>query len=129
MEKENMTNNSTEMYSNEDVMELARQLADTIMKSDVYIKYSDANEELNKNPQMKVMVDELRRYNFELQNAEGVPNMYDEVVKMYDKYAYVREDVAANRFLRYEVSMCRMIQNMVRVLFDNIDFDMDFLDL
>lgn len=106
---------------------LALELADAILESDEYKNYIKCKEEISKNPQLYQAVNELRTHNFKLQNTAEIVDMYDEVVKLYDKYAYVRTNVIANRFLRAELSVCRMVQDIQRTLLENMDFDMDFL--
>lgn len=110
------------------VDEVAAQLSTAILESEEYQNYLKARDEIAKNPQLFFAVNELRKHNFELQNSNDSLDMYDEVAKMYDKYAYVRTSVVANRFLRAEVSLCRMIQDIQRTLMDGIDFDMTFLE-
>lgn len=110
------------------VAEASKILADAIKNSEEYKNYKQCQYELKKNPQMETTVNELRRYNFELQNAEGVSDMYDEVAKIYDRFASVRKNTAARRYLRAEMSLCRMTQEMVRNIFDEIDIDLDFIE-
>lgn len=110
------------------VDELAAELAKAIVESEEYKDFLRCKEEICKNPQLYQAVNELRRHNFELQNTEGVVDMYEEVVRIFDKYAYIRTNVVANQFLRAELSVCRMIQDIQRTLIENMDFDVDFLE-
>lgn len=110
------------------VDELAAELAQAILNSDEYKNFLRCRTEISKNPQLYQAVNELRRHNFEIQNSEGVQDMYDEVVKLYDRYAYVRTNIVANQFLRAELSVCRMIQDIQRTLLADIEFDVEFLD-
>ncbi len=109
------------------VDELAAELAKAIVESEEYKDFLRCKEEISKNPQLYQAVNELRRHNFELQNTEGVADMYEEVVRIFDKYAYIRTNVVANQFLRAELSVCRMIQDIQRTLIEDMDFDVDFL--
>lgn len=110
------------------VDELAAQLAQAILESDEYKNFLQCRDEISRNPQLYQAVNELRKHNFELQNVGEVADMYDEVAKIYDKYAYIRTSVLANRFLRSELSVCRMIQDIQHTLVENMDFNMDFMD-
>ena len=110
------------------VDELAAELSKAIIESDEYKNFIRCRDEIQKNPQLYQAVNELRKHNFQLQNAEGIADMYDEVVKIYDKYAYVRTNIVANQFLRAEISVCRMIQDIQRTLLEPMDFAVDFLD-
>lgn len=110
------------------VDELATELADAIVESDEYKNFLKCREEISKNPQLYQAVNELRKHNFALQNSSDVEDMYGEVVKIFDKYAYIRTNVVANRFLRAELSVCRMVQDIQRTMLENMDFDVDFLD-
>ncbi|MDD6572001.1 MAG: YlbF family regulator [Thermoflexaceae bacterium] len=110
------------------VDELASELAMAIVESEEYKNFIQCKEEISKNPQLFQAVNELRRHNFELQNSEEVKDMYDEVVKIFDKYAYIRTNTSVNRFLRAELSVCRMVQDIQRTLIENMDFEVDFLE-
>lgn len=110
------------------VDELAAELAKAILESEEYKNFMKCKEEIRKNPQLFQAVNELRKHNFELQNSENDSDMYDEVVKIFDKYAYIRTNVVANQFLRSELSVCRMIQDVQRTLLENMDFEVDFLE-
>lgn len=110
------------------VDELTLELAAAIVDSDEYKTYMKCKEEISKNPQLFHAVNELRKHNFVLQNSIEINDMYDEVVKIFDKYAYIRTNVVANRFLRAEISLCRMVQEIQRTLLENVDFDIGFLD-
>lgn len=108
--------------------DLSVKLAEAVMNSDEYRNYQYYHEELKKNPQLLASVDELRRINFELQNAEGVPDMYDEVSKVFERTSNLRSNIVASRFLRAEMSLCRMVQEMMNTIFEGIDFDINFLE-
>ncbi|MGN0160709.1 MAG: YlbF family regulator [Lachnospiraceae bacterium] len=110
------------------VDELAAELAVAIVESEEYKIFIQCKEEIAKNPQLYQAVNELRKHNFALQNSSEEMDMYDEVVKIYDKYAYIRTNVVANRFLRSELSVCRMVQDVVRTMVENVDIGVDFLD-
>lgn len=112
---------------NKTVADLSKQLSQAILDSDEYKNYYYYYEELKKNPSMLEAVDELRRINFELQNSDGVSNMYDEVSQVFERTSHVRRNVTASRFLRAEMSLCRMVQEMIGMIFEDIDFDMGFL--
>lgn len=110
------------------VDKLAEELADAILESEEYQTYLKCKDEISKNPQLFQAVNELRKANFAIQNDVEVADTYDEVVRIYDKYAYIRTNVIANRFLRSENSICKMIQDIQRTLLENIDLDTEFLD-
>lgn len=113
---------------NKTVADLSLRLSQAIIESDEYKNYRYYYDELKKNPSLLEAVDGLRRVNFELQNAEGVPNMYDEVSYVFERTAHIRNNVIANRFLRSEMSLCRMVQEMMGLIFDGIELDTNFLE-
>lgn len=110
------------------VDELATEMATAIEESEEYKNFLRCREEISKNPQLYQAVNELRKHNFALQNSSEDMDMYEEVVKIFDKYAYIRTNVIANRFLRAELSVCRMIQDIHRTMLENIDIGLEFLD-
>lgn len=110
------------------VDKLSFELAEAIIESEEYKNYIRCKDEISKNPQLNQAVNDLRKHNFQLQNTDLELDMYEEVVKIFDRYAYIRTNVAANQFLRAELSMCRMIQDIQRTIVENMDFDMDFIN-
>jgi cell fate (sporulation/competence/biofilm development) regulator YlbF (YheA/YmcA/DUF963 family) len=113
---------------NKTVIALSKELAAVIVESEEYQNYKEVRRELEKNPQLAHDVDELRKFNFLLQNTEDVNDMYDEVTKIFEQYAYLRNNVVSNRFLRYEMRLCRMVQEMIKTIFEEIDFNVDFIE-
>lgn len=112
----------------EEVDKAALLLAEAIKNSEEYKSYIKYREEIMKNPTLYCAVNELRRDNFALQNQNTDIDMYDEVCRIYEKYAYIRTVPVVNKFLRAELSLARMVQNVLKITLKDIDFDTGFLD-
>ena len=70
---------------------------------------------------------DYRRRNFELQNMDVNDNMFDEVMRFQMENADIRKNALANEFLKAELSVCRMLQDITRTISERIELDVDFL--
>ncbi len=104
-----------------------KELAKAIVNSEEYKEYLRCRDILAKNVDLYRSVNEMRKQNFMLQNAEDVSNMFEETEKLRCRYEEIRNNIVVNNFLRAEMCLCRMIQDINRTLMNAIDFDMGFL--
>ena len=103
--------------------ELAQAVADS-EESKSYLHYL---EEIKKQPELYEKVCDYRRRNFELQNMDVADNMFDEVMRFQMENAGIRKNELVNEFLKAELSVCRMLQGITRVIADSVELDTDFL--
>ena len=54
-------------------------------------------------------------------------NMFDEVMRFQMENAGIRKNELVNEFLKAELSVCRMLQGITRVIADSVELDTDFL--
>lgn len=105
----------------------AKELSDAILESEEYREYQYYLGEIRKQPELYGRVCDFRRRNFELQNTDVNDNMYDEVMRFQMENAAIRKDALVNDFLKAELSVCRMLQDINRSVIDRVELDVDFL--
>ena len=52
---------------------------------------------------------------------------FDEVMRFQMENAAIRKNALANEFLKAELSVCRMLQDITRTISERIELDVDFL--
>lgn len=103
------------------------ELAQAVADSEEYKSYLHYLEEIKKQPELYEKVCDYRRRNFELQNMDVADNMFDEVMRFQMENAGIRKNELVNKFLKAELSVCRMLQGITRVIADSVELDTDFL--
>ena len=103
------------------------ELAQAVADSEEYKSYLHYLEEIKKQPELYEKVCDYRRRNFELQNMDVADNMFDEVMRFQMENAGIRKNELVNEFLKAELSVCRMLQGITRVIADSVGLDTDFL--
>lgn len=106
-----------------DVMAAARQLAGIIRETDIYQEYLRCREILKKQPELYAQVNEYRRKNFDIQNESEGSELFDRMEAFEREYREFREDPLVDDFLRAELALCRMLQEMNVLLTVEIDFE------
>ena len=107
--------------------ELTDELKKAITDSEEYKSYLHYLEEIKKQPELYEKVCDYRRRNFELQNMDVTDNMFDEVMRFQMENAGIRKNELVNEFLKAELSVCRMLQGITRIIADSVELDTDFL--
>lgn len=103
------------------------ELVQAILKSDEYKDFLHYLDEIKKQPELYERVCDYRKRNFELQNMDVNDNMFDEVMHFQMENAAVRKNALVNDFLKAELSVCRMLQDITRRISDSVELDTDFL--
>lgn len=103
------------------------ELSAAILDSEEYKEFLYYLGEIKKQPELYDRVCDYRRRNFELQNMDINDNMFDEVMHFQMENAGIRKDGLVNNFLRAELSVCRMLQDITRSISESVELDTDFL--
>ncbi len=109
--------------SDKEIIEAARQFADTIMTSDTYKEYLYQREKIKKQPELYEKVNEFRQRNFDLQNEADSDDIFDRMEAFEREYEKFREDPFVDSFLQAELAFCRMMQEVYVLLAEEIDFE------
>lgn len=109
--------------SDKEIIEAARQFAETIMASDTYKEYLFQREKIKKQPELYEKVNEFRQRNFDLQNETDEEELFDRIEAFEKEYEKFRENPFVDDFLRAELAFCRMMQEVYLLLAEDIDFE------
>ena len=123
-----MGDSRNEKIKNGSVEMCTHQLADEIMNSEEYKSYRILLEKIKEQPDLYRKVCDYRKHNFELQNMDMDRNMYDEVMRFQMENANIKSDELVRDFLNAELSVCRIVQDVNRILMEKIEFDIEFLE-
>ena len=94
----------------------AEQFVRDIRETDVYKSYTMQLARLKKNP-------ELYKLNFEMQNAVQVEDLFDKMDYFEKEYKEFRENVIVDDFLKAELALCRMMQEINALIVDGLNFE------
>ena len=103
------------------------ELVQAILASEEYREYLECFAKIKEQPELYERVGDYRKRNFELQNMDVTDNMFDEVMRFQMENAGIRKNELVNEFLKAELSVCRMLQGITRVIADSVELDTDFL--
>lgn len=103
------------------------ELVQAVLESEEYKEYLEYLAKIKEQPELYERVCDYRRRNFELQNMDVNDNMFDEVMRFQMENSAVRKNELINDFLKAELSVCRMLQDITRAISDKVELDIDFL--
>ncbi len=105
------------------VEKCTRELVDAILVSTEYQDFLKIKEKVSRDPELRKKINAFRKHNFEVQNSAEVLDMYDEIDKMYREYEEFRKNILVDEFLKRELRVCRMIQQVGIELMSAVDLD------
>lgn len=100
-----------------------KELVSAILGSREYQDFQKIREKVAQDPELRKKINAFRRHNFEVQNSAEVLDMYDEIDKMYKEYEEFRKNLLVDEFLKRELRICRMIQQVSIELISAVDLD------
>ena len=103
------------------------ELAEAVKNSEEYANYRKCKYLLAQNPDLECNVDKMRQQNFEFQNSEDFDNPFDTINDINRRFECVSTQDVANDFLKAELCLCRMVQDICKTIIEDIDFNLDFL--
>ena len=117
-----------ELFGDRETDRLAKLLSDEIKKSREYVYYTKCLAELQQEPELYAEVNELRRFNFELQNSNSNNMSYEQYAQISARITNLRKNPLVSRFLNSEIGVGRLVSNIYRQVIEDIELDLDFLD-
>ena len=100
----------------------AEQFIKEIRETDVYKTYEIQLARLKQNPELYEQVNNYRKLNFEMQSATQVDDLFDKMDYFEKEYKQFRENVIVDDFLKAELALCRMMQEIDALIVDGLDF-------
>lgn len=101
----------------------AEQFVRDIRETDAYKSYTMQLARLKKNPELYKQVNDYRKLNFEMQNAAQVEDLFDKMDYFEKEYKEFRENVIVDDFLKAELALCRMMQEINALIVDGLNFE------
>lgn len=106
----------------QEVNDEVSRLIDALKNSRTYLEFEKQKEILKADPELKAKVDAYRTENFKLQNSND-GNIEERLEAFAEKYADFIEEPKVSAFLDAEVNFCRMMQEVVDRVMNNLDFE------
>ena len=101
----------------------AEQFVRDIRETDVYKSYTMQLARLKKNPELYKQVNDYRKLNFVLQYAVDVEELFDKFDFFVYDYKVLLENVILVFFLKAELALCRMMQEINALIVDGLNFE------
>ena len=109
-----------------DMEQAVNRFAGCVKESETYQKYMQERKKLELFPDLKQRIDEYRKNLYILQNSEDGDKLFDEVEKLEEEGASLRDDRLVSDFLAAELAFCRMMQDVYTLITAELEFDMTF---
>ena len=107
----------------QNIQNQTEQFVKEICETDVYKTYVMQLERLKKNPELYKQVNDYRKLNFEMQNASQVDDLFDKMDYFEKEYKQFCENVIVDDFLKAELALCRMMQEISALVVDGLNFE------
>ena len=111
-------------FSDDEIKEKTEELAAMIRDSETYGEYIEQRKRIGSQPELYAQVNAYRKKNYELQNSPQTDDLFDRVTQFEKEFSEFRKDPLVDAFLRAELALCRLMQEMQNIISGNIDFDM-----
>lgn len=108
--------------------EAAKELNQRIQSSEEYKTYQSCLCKLKEASELYRQTQEFRRRNHELQNSTGEGNLYDEVFNLVKEYDTILQESVVADFLQAEQRLCACMQDVYKLMSENIQLDYEFLE-
>ena len=105
------------------IEQCTKNLGDAILNSREYQDFLKIRGKVAQDPELRRKINAFRKHNFEVQNSAEVLDMYDEIDKMYKEYEEFRKNILVDEFLKRELRVCRIIQQVNIELISAVDLD------
>ena len=102
------------------------QLVTEMKNSDEYIRFKKAEAKVAEFSGLQQRIDEFRSTWYALQSS-GSPQLFEQIDRVEERYADLRENPYVQEFLAAELALCRMFQRVNWTIMQNLDFDTEFL--
>lgn len=108
-----------------DIEQATEAFVKTIKNTDIYKKYAYEKQKMDKFPDLKNGIDEYRKRMYVIQNTEDGEKLFDDIDRLEQEGAALRDNPLVNDFLAAELSFCRMMQEIYTTLTAEVDFDIE----
>ena len=102
------------------------QLVAAMRTSDEYMRFRHARAKVAAFSGLQQRIDEFRASWYALQSS-GADDLFEQIDRVEEQHADLRENSYVQEFLTAELALCRMFQRVNWTIMQNLDFDTDFL--
>lgn len=102
------------------------QLVAAMRTSDEYMRFRHARAKVAEFSGLQQRIDEFRASWYALQSS-GADDLFEQIDRVEEQHADLRENSYVQEFLTAELALCRMFQRVNWTIMQNLDFDTDFL--
>ena len=107
--------------------QIKKELGEAILNSDEYREYQELQKEIDKNPDLKRVIDAYRKRHFALQYDENIEDKFAATQNLSREYEEFNNQVLVRKYLDAEICLCRQIQDICMFVVGIVDFNMVFL--
>ncbi len=113
-----------------DYIENTKDFVKSIKQEKVYKDYKNYKSIISKNPKLKDKLDEYMKNRFNLQAdiAYGTYNSYENLLNLQRQYDDFLDEPLIQNYLKAELGLSKMLDDIFGIISENIDFDLSFLD-
>lgn len=106
-----------------DLESAIQNLVAEIKQTDTYENYQEQKEVVRQNEDTKAKIDELRALNLKVQSAPEGRDLLEESERVEERLEELCEDSRVNDFMQAELDFCRMFQDILTQIAQEIDFE------
>ncbi|MCD7764329.1 MAG: YlbF family regulator [Lachnospiraceae bacterium] len=107
------------------VEECTQALIESIQQTEEYLRYQKLRELTDQDPELRRKLNEFRRRVYQVQTSGETLDHYSEQERLGSDASEFRKNELVDEYLKMELHICRMIQNMAFQIADAIDLDLD----
>lgn len=104
----------------------ARELREAILNSEEYQNHQKYIQILREDPELYKRVNELRKTTFILQNGNNHQEQRHKLEEAAVEFEQLRRDGRVEDFLQHELDFCRLLQQINRMIYNEIDLGVEF---
>ncbi len=105
---------------------IIHEFAERLKQTEEYRTYEEKRNKVREYPGLMDEINEFRKRNYMMQKSEG--ELFDKIDAFAKEYEEFRSNPVVDQFLRAELAICRMVQNIYTEIAEVIDLDIS-LDL
>lgn len=106
----------------------AQSLNERIRNSEEYLCYQKAMQKVMENTELYARMNEFRRRNYELQNADDGKNHYEELYALAIEYEKMLRTPVVNEFLKAEQILSKQLSNVYEIIADGLELDYAYME-
>lgn len=104
--------------------ELTAELTEAIKGTKEYKAYCDLRDKIRQMPELERAINEFRHRTMEMNRQYSGDELYDRLDATLEESERFRSDPLVDEYLKRELAVCRMVQNVYAQISEAIDLDL-----